>query len=118
MNGAMAELWAKIIKKPKRTRRISIGISHHNFRAQKNCNSSEAMLKRPNTLRMYSIAAPHFIITPGSRRLLHEAMLQDQHIHARSAEGAEGFLRGVHDRLALEIERRVQDHWHPGGLAK
>jgi len=61
MKGAMAELWAKMIMNPNRRRRMSMGISHHSFRSQKKWNSSEAMAKRPNKLRMNCMVSPSFL---------------------------------------------------------
>ena len=40
MNGATAELWVKIIKRPNRTKTMIIGMSHHSFLCQRKTMSS------------------------------------------------------------------------------
>src|SRR6266511_5196888 len=108
MNGAMADVWAKRMRKPNMTRRTTIGSSHQSFRSQKNCSSSEAMPKRPTRPRKKYIVPPyrggHVSRSTRSSRLLKNAMIKHQHVHATSVEGAEGLLRGVHDRFTFQIE--------------
>src|SRR5713226_7592060 len=46
MNGAIAELWARIINTPKSSRTVTIGTSHQRLLAMKNESSSPAIPKR------------------------------------------------------------------------
>src|SRR5262249_61936653 len=47
--------------------------------------------------------------------LFDDVLAEHEPVHAAPAEGAVRFGRRVHDRLALEVERGVEDHGHAGG---
>jgi hypothetical protein len=85
---------------------MSIGIIHQSFRSQKNRSSSDAMPNRPTKLRMNCIALfPSRI--PYSRLLRDQTMAEDQDIHAASTKRPKRLLWCIHNRLPLEIERRI-----------
>src|SRR5438132_826622 len=61
----------------------------------------------------------HCLTSLASPRIFFDQIIaQDQDIHPASGEGLECLLRGVHDRLALEIEGRIEDDRHARGLPK
>src|SRR5215471_13416997 len=107
MNGAMAELCAKMITPPRSNRVTTIGIIHQSFTAQKKPSSSPAIENFMNS----------FFIDP-SLLLLDHVLAHHQHVHAATAEGAEGLARRVHDRFAPEIERGVEQHGHARRLTE
>src|SRR5262249_18767910 len=51
-------------------------------------------------------------------RLLDHALAEHQDIHPALIERVEGFRRGVHDGLALEVEGRIEEHGHARRLAE
>src|SRR6266511_2078500 len=97
MNGAIAELCAKIIRPPSRRSVSTIGIIHQSFAAQRKLSNSPAI---------ENFMSRFFIIPPMS--LLNQMLPQHEHIHATTAEGAERLLGRVHNRFASKVERGIQ----------
>src|SRR5262245_37377221 len=106
MNGAMAELWARMMRPPSKRSMKTMGSIHHSLAAHRKPRSSPTM---ENFMNMLFTA---------SSSLLHEMLSENQHVHAAPAEGAVGLGGRVDDRLALQIERGVQDSRHAGRLAE
>src|SRR2546426_6733693 len=107
MNGAIDELWARMISTPRSRRVPTMGISHQSFTAHRNANSSRAIENLAR--RVVSIVSPSF---------LDDVVAQDQGVHAAATEGAERLRRGVDDGLPLEVEGGVEQDRHPGRLPK
>jgi hypothetical protein len=107
MNGAMAELWAKIMRHPSSSKTNSMGNIHQSFWCQKNAISSAIMGNFDNK----AFIAISLVL------FLNHVVAENQHIYAASAKGAIGFGRCIDDRLAFEIERRIQYDRYASGLA-
>src|SRR5919204_6979644 len=98
MKGAMAEDCAKISSAPSNSRTTTIGISHHNLRAHRKPSSSAMMPTRRPAAR---IALG--IVTSGLR---HEAIPEDEKIHAAAHERGVCLARCIDDGLPPEVEGR------------
>src|SRR5215813_4031406 len=112
MKGAMAELWARMMSPPSKRSMNTIGSIHQSLAAHRKLRSSLTMENFSKTL----FTGP--ASSRGRDSLLHQMFAEDQHVHPAPTEGAVGLSRGVDDRLALQVEGRVQDHRHPGRLAE
>src|SRR5467141_869668 len=98
MNGAMAELWAKMMMQPRSSSVKTIGIIHQSLTVQKNDSNYPAIENFMSRL---------FI---GVSSLLDWVLAEDEHVYAAAAESAEGLGRCVHDRLTLEVERCIEQN--------
>jgi hypothetical protein len=107
MNGAMAELWAKIMRHPSSSKTNSIGNIHQSFWCQKNAISSAIMGNFDNKAFICNLLV----------LFLDHVVAENQHIDTAAAKGAIGFARCIDNRLAFEIERRIQYNRHASGLA-
>src|SRR5690348_4062313 len=112
MNGAIAELCARMIRPPSNSSMQTTGTIHQSFADQRKLSSSPAMGNFINTL-FTAIASLR-----GRCSLFHHVLSEDQHVDAAPAEGAVRLRRRVDDRLAFEVERGVEDHGHAGRLAE
>jgi hypothetical protein len=91
MNGAIAELWAKIMRHPSSSKTHSMGNIHQSFWCQKNAISSAIM---------GNFASKAFICNLLVLFLDH-VVAENQHIYAASAKGAIGLGRRIDNRLAF-----------------
>src|SRR5262245_52210239 len=105
MNGATAEPCARMTTPPSTSSPNTIGIIHQSLASHRNPRSSPPM---DSFIRKFFITR--------SSSLLDDVLPEDQHVHPTPAERAERFGRSVDDRLALEIERRIEHDGHARGV--
>src|SRR5262245_4116756 len=117
MNGATAELCAKIRSAPNTTRSTRIGVSHHHLFFEKNRSSSPRMPIRLATSAMNGICIPS-CGNAGLHWLFNQTFTEHENVQPASDERAERLSRRVDDRFTFEIERRIQHHRHAGRLTE
>src|SRR5213594_1488201 len=102
MNGAIAELCAKMISKPKRSRTTTMGINHQRLPPHKNESNSRAIPKRRRATWMKLIGSS---LTPEMHR--QELLLGDEEIpdHQRVDSGA---IKAA-DRIPWIAHQRLAD---------
>src|SRR2546426_5705893 len=105
MNGATAELCAKISSPPTIKSTMIIGVSHHHLFGQKNWSSSPAIANRLTRFWIRRMPAPRL---PSSQGLLHDDIPEDEGVHSAVVERSERLEWCVDDRLAPQVEGRVE----------
>src|SRR3990172_4095531 len=108
MNGAMAELCAKKISNPKSSNTRIIGVNHHHLCCQKKERSSPIIPMRVNMLSKNHIQYLDLFFN--------YIVSQHKNIHSTAAKSAKGFLRGVDNRFAFQVEGGVQNNRNSCGL--
>src|SRR5437773_7737681 len=104
MNGAIALPWASTSSMPTTRITNTIGIIHQSFRCQRNAKISPATLNRSPARFKACITPP----PSGGSGFPDDPVVQDQEIHSRTRERAQGVGRGRHDRLSFQVEGGVQ----------
>src|SRR5256886_12758535 len=113
MNGATAELCAKISSPPTIKSTMIIGVSHHHLFCQKNWSSSPAIANRLTRFWIRRMPAPRL---PSSQGLLHDDIPEDEGVHSAVVERSERLEWCVDDRLAPQVEGRVEHEGYTSGL--
>ena len=88
------------------------GASPDRSRACRRCRTCQSPIRPARGSR--ARGRPPGVAARRGSSLHHHPVVQHQGVHAAAQEGAERVRRRVHDRLALEVERRVQQNGDSG----